>query len=165
MALTISQSQFSDIKGDKQFSDYLFSDLEIDSWFLPNQFHILNCKFVNCNFGAEVNFQRGVMKNVTFDNCNFVGSAFDFSMLNNTTFQECKMRSDCSFQNVGSNNLNFNNCFIVNSDFSGSMFIGSKFTGGSFTYNKIEGLKYRVTGDLFNNMDEYEGNSGSIKRL
>lgn len=165
MALTISQDQFSQIKDNKIFSDLLFVDLKVDSWFLHSLFHISNCAFRNCVFGGEVNFINGVMKNVTFENCEFEGVNFEKLIINKTAFLTCKFRNTCVFKNAYLNEVNFNNCVIVGADFSHSQFIGSSFNKGSFVYNNIDGLKYRVTGDLFNNMEEYEGNSGNIKRI
>jgi len=165
MALMVSNEQFAQIKDNKIFSDILFADLQVRSWFLPAQFHISNCAFRNCFLGNEVNFHRGVFKNVTFQDCEFEGVNFESLILTNTEFHNCKFRGGCVFNLAMFNNCKFNNCFIVGTDFSNAQLIGTTFNRGSFVYNNIDGLKYHVTGDLFNNIEEYLGNTGNIKRI
>lgn len=165
MALTISPEQFPEIKDNKRFEDLLFVDLNIDSWFLQQQFAISDCAFRNCNFGGEVNFINGVFKNVTFQDCEFDSVNFENLVINNTKFLTSKLRGECVFKRASFNNCGFSDCFIVGADFSHSMMVGTTFNRGSFVHNNIQGLNYRVTGNLFNSMEQFEGNTGQIKRI
>jgi uncharacterized protein YjbI with pentapeptide repeats len=160
---TITQEEFEQIKSSKKFEDLLFADLNIQHWNFEEITHISNCSFRNCQLGNEVNFVRNVFKNVTFQDCTLRGVTFR-GMIANVHFLSSKLVKDCSFENVGLNSCSFNNCYIMGCDFKNSMWIGSFIEGGEFLYNDINGLKYRVTGDLFNNV-KYENNSGNIKRL
>ena len=107
---------------DFDFSNTVFENTAFEScifqdclFFKSNFNHIglWGCDFINCQFisadmrNIPIGVDGGILKNCSFQKCNFQGQYFEYPFFDNCIFDKCKLK------NINFNDSSFRNCKFI----------------------------------------------------
>ncbi|WP_107782958.1 pentapeptide repeat-containing protein [Capnocytophaga leadbetteri] len=107
---------------DFDFSNTVFENTAFEScifqdclFFKSNFNHIglWGCDFINCQFisadmrNIPIGVDGGILKNCSFQKCNFQGQHFEYPFFDNCIFDKCKLK------NINFNDSSFRNCKFI----------------------------------------------------
>lgn len=78
-----------------------------------NHIGLWGCDFINCQFisadmrNIPIGVDGGILKNCSFQKCNFQGQHFEYPFFDNCIFDKCKLK------NINFNDFSFRNCKFI----------------------------------------------------